>query len=67
MNKQKLKIINAILSNLTKTINKMSISDGLQNKLSMFKVPKAKKSDLIAKKKEIINKYNLTKINNLWK
>ena len=59
MKKEKLKRALEILENLTLTINKMSISDGIQNKSEMFKVPKAKKSDLIGIKKNLIKQYNL--------
>ena len=37
----------------------MGESDGLQSSLEMFKAPRAKKKDLINKKKEIIEKYKL--------
>ena len=59
MKKEKLNKVMVILNNLTSTIDKMTIYDGLQNKLEMFKVPRAKKSDLIEIKKSLIKKYNL--------
>ena len=59
MKKEKLNKVMEILNNLTSTIDKMTIYDGLQNKLEMFKVPRAKKSDLIEIKKSLIKKYNL--------
>ena len=48
-----------------KTVSKLKV-DGLQNKSEMFKVPKARRSDLISKQKELINKYKLIKKGKLW-
>ena len=58
-----------IISELDKTIAYLEsqTGDNIQNKLEMFKVPKAMKADLIAKKREIIDNYKLTKIGKLWK
>jgi len=59
MKKEKLNKVIEILNNLTLTINKMSTYDGIQNKSEMFKVPKAKRSDLIGIKKNLMKKYDL--------
>ena len=59
MKKEKLNRVIEILDNLTLTIDKMSIYDGVQNKVEMFTVPRAKRSDLIGIKKSLIKKYNL--------
>ena len=48
-----------IISELDKTIDSLESGDWIQNKLEMFKVPKAKKSDLLEIKKSLIKKYNL--------
>lgn len=48
-----------IVTELERTIKLMGESDGLQSSLEMFKAPRAKKKDLINKKKEIIEKYKL--------
>ena len=48
-----------IIAELTKTINTMGNSDGLQSPLEMFRAPRARKKDLIAKRKELKEKYNL--------
>lgn len=48
-----------IIAELTRTITTMGDSDGLQSENSMFRTPRAKKKDLIAKRKEIKQKYNL--------
>ena len=54
-----------IANQLERTISRLK-ADGLQNKSEMFKVPRARRADLIAKQKEIIDKYKLTKKGNLW-
>ena len=59
MDKEKLKRITEIIDNLTATINTMSENDGIQNKLEMFKIPRARKSELIKKRNELLTKYNL--------
>lgn len=48
-----------IVKMLTKTILKMSKSDGLYSDNKMFQKPRAKKSELINKKKQIIKNYKL--------
>ena len=63
-NKQELAIY--IISELERTIKLMGNSDGLQSSLDMFRAPKAKKKDLIAKKQDIIEKYKLIKKGKLW-
>ena len=62
----KLKIINMtkeksieIVNNLKQTLAKMGSTDGLYSDNPMFKMPRAKRSDLLKKKKELIKKYNL--------
>ena len=50
---------NEIVNNLKQTLNKMSTSDGIYSDNPMFKIPRAKRSDLIKKKNELIKKYNL--------
>ena len=48
-----------ICSELTRTIKTMGDSDGLQSSLEMFKAPRARKKDLKAKRKELMNKHNI--------
>tara|TARA_R100000900_G_scaffold121040_1_gene95593 strand:- start:1576 stop:1812 length:237 start_codon:yes stop_codon:yes gene_type:complete len=48
-----------ICSELTRTINIMGDSDGLQSPLDMFKAPRARKKDLKAKRKELMEKHNI--------
>ena len=48
-----------IVKMLTRTLSKMKGSDGMYSDNKMFVRPKAKKSDLINKIKEIEKKYNL--------
>ena len=48
-----------IVKMLSGTIKRMAKSDGLYSDNPMFKKPRAKRSDLIKKKKEIIKKYEL--------
>ena len=48
-----------IIKNLKQTIQKMGISNNIHSDNPMFKIPRAKRSDLIKKKKELIKKYNL--------
>ena len=50
---------NEIVKILTKTLNKMKGSDGIYSDNKMFVRPKAKKSDLISKIKEIEKRYKL--------
>ena len=56
MSKEKAK---EIVKMLTKTLNKMKGSDGMYSDNKMFVRPKAKKSDLISKIKEIEKRYKL--------
>jgi hypothetical protein len=56
MSKEKAK---EIVKMLTRTLNKIKGSDGMYSDNKMFVRPKAKKSDLISKIKEIEKKYNL--------
>jgi len=42
-----------IVKLLTNTIDKMSLYDGLYSDMDMFKGPRAKRSDLIQKRKEV--------------
>ena len=49
-----------VIKNLIRTINKMNKFDNvISSDKEMFKVPKAKRSDLIKKKNEVIKKYKL--------
>jgi hypothetical protein len=48
-----------IVKMLNYTISKMGNSDGMYADNPMFKKPRAKKSDLIKKRNEIIKKYKL--------
>ena len=48
-----------IVDNLKKTLDKIKGSDGIQSDNPMFRMPKAKRSDLIKKRKELIKKYKL--------
>ena len=48
-----------IVNNLKQTLNKMGTSDGIHPINTMFKAPRAKRSDLIKKKKELMTKYNI--------
>ncbi len=48
-----------IVKMLNYTISKMGNSDGMYGDNPMFKKPRAKKSDLIKKRNEIIKKYKL--------
>ena len=49
-----------VIKNLIRTINKMNKFDNvIFSDKEMFKVPKAKRSDLIKKKNEVIKKYKL--------
>ena len=54
-----------IVNELEKTVSKLKV-DGLQIKSDLFKVPKARRSDLISKQKELTNKYKLIKKGKLW-
>jgi hypothetical protein len=48
-----------IVNNLKQTLSKMGKSNGIHSDLAMFKGPRAKRSDLIKKKNELIKKYDL--------
>ena len=48
-----------ICKELTRTIRSMGDSEGLQSELEMFKAPRARKKDLKAKRKELMNKHNI--------
>ena len=48
-----------IVNMLNITIKKMSKYDGIYSDDPMFKRPRAKRSDLIKKRKELIKKYKL--------
>ena len=48
-----------IIYNLNQTLSKMGKSNGIHSDLAMFKGPRAKRSDLVKKKNELIKKYNL--------
>jgi hypothetical protein len=48
-----------IVKNIEQTLSKMGKSEFAYADNPMFKQPRAKRSDLIKKKKEIIKKYNL--------
>ena len=48
-----------IVNNLKKTLDKIKGSDGIHSDNPMFKMPRAKRSDLIKKRKELIKKYKL--------
>ena len=50
-----------IISELNRTIKLLSNSNDVQSELAMFRSPKAKKADLIAKKQEVMEKCGLTK------
>jgi len=56
MSKEKAK---EIIEMLTKTLNKLDKSDGMYSDNVMFKRPKAKRSDITNKIKEIEKKYKL--------
>ena len=61
MEKQKKQIGIEIYHNLTQTINKMDDKDIIRSEKSIFHAPRAKKSSLISKREEVINKCGLTK------
>jgi|21_taG_2_1085346.scaffolds.fasta_scaffold00791_15 hypothetical protein len=46
-----------IIANLEQTISKMGEYDGMYSENSMFKRPRAKRSDLVKKKNDLIKKY----------
>tara|TARA_R110000851_G_scaffold43501_1_gene107481 strand:+ start:207 stop:377 length:171 start_codon:yes stop_codon:yes gene_type:complete len=48
-----------IVKNLNQTLSKMGDNDGLHSANSMFKMPRAKRSDLIKKRNEIIKQNKL--------
>lgn len=48
-----------IIKNLNITLSKMGINDGLRSANSMFQKPRAKRSDLIKIKTNLIKKYKL--------
>ena len=56
--KNKKELAKYIVKELTRTINLIN-SDGLQSSLEMFRAPKAKKKELVAKRQEIIEKYKI--------
>jgi len=56
MTKEKAK---EIIYNLDMTISKMSTDNGIQSKNAMFKKPRAKRSELIKIKNNLIKKYKL--------
>ena len=49
----------AIIKNIERTIEKMTTSDGTQPANSMFKMPRARKSDLVKKRIQLKKKYKL--------
>ena len=49
-----------ICDNLTQTIDKMTSYYPIEHKNEVFEIPRARKSALIRKKQEKINKYNIT-------
>jgi len=49
-----------IINNLKRTLHTMKTGDGVRSDNPMFKPPRAKRSDLIKKRKELIKKYKLT-------
>ena len=49
-----------ICKNLTQTIDKMNGSAPIEHKNEVFEIPRARKSALIRKKQEKIDKYNIT-------
>jgi len=57
--KNKKDLAKYIIAELTRTIQTMGDSDGLQSALDMFRAPRARKKDLIAKRKQIKEKYDL--------
>lgn len=65
--KNKKELAAYIVKELQRTISLMGNLDGLQSTLDMFRAPRARKKDLVAKKQELIDKYKLTKIGKLWK
>ena len=48
-----------IVDNLKKTLDKIKGNDGIYSDNPMFRMPRAKRSDLIKKRKELIKKYKL--------
>ena len=48
-----------IINNLNHTLSKMNAYDGIHSDNPMFRRPRAKRSDLIKKRKELIKKYKL--------
>jgi len=48
-----------IIANLNITISKMTTSDGIHSDNAMFKKPRAKRSELIKIKNNLIKKYKL--------
>ena len=48
-----------IVNNLTKTLKKMGKKNIISSENPMFKQPRAKRSDLVKKKNELIKKYKL--------
>ena len=57
--KSKKNLARYIIGELKRTIKLMGDSDGLQSSLEMFKSPRARKKDLIAKIKEIKTKHGV--------
>jgi hypothetical protein len=57
--KSKKHLARYIIGELKRTIKLMGDSDGLQSNLEMFKAPRARKKDLIAKIKEIKTKHGV--------
>ena len=56
----KRKIAIEICDNLTETIDKMTSYAPIEHKNEAFEIPRAKKSALIKKRQEKIDKYNIT-------
>ena len=56
MTKEKAK---EIVKNLEQTLSRMSKTDGVRSDNPMFRLPRPKRSDLLRKKKELIDKYKL--------
>tara|TARA_R100000963_G_scaffold34878_1_gene30022 strand:+ start:740 stop:913 length:174 start_codon:yes stop_codon:yes gene_type:complete len=48
-----------ICENLTQTINKMRTPSHIEHKNEVFEIPRAKKTSLVRKRKDLMKKYNI--------
>ena len=59
MTEETLERAKKIIKMLDRTIDTMSVTDATESSCNIIKSPRAKKSDLIKKRKQIILKYKL--------